>query len=34
MTGLFPDFELARKMKEQTFTLSEFLERENFRRPL
>ncbi len=30
LTGLFPDFELARKFKEQTLTLSEFLERHNF----
>ena len=30
LTGLFPDFALARKLKEQTLTLSEFLERHNF----
>jgi Fe-S oxidoreductase len=33
MTGLFPDLPLARKLKEQTLTLSEFLERHNFVAP-
>jgi Fe-S oxidoreductase len=33
LTGLFPELPSAQKLKAQTFTLSEFLERQNFRAP-
>lgn len=33
LTGLFPELPLARKLKEQTLTLSEFLESQDFEAP-